>query len=662
MAFRYKSGGKPPADPGDLVQRARKYLAAMPAAVSGQGGHNQTFTAACVLVQGFGLSHKEAWPLLKEYNERCQPPWSDKELWHKLEDAEKADPPSGGRGSMAASTASHAVPSLYHPPIQNEHQFEQFLKACFRPDDIVSIAPGVVPEGESRAVPEHGGVNLFTRDQWLEKVRAKGGIERVFSSRDGLFVRVTPVTAKSNGADKDVTALRHVLVESDKLPRDRQERILRDSGLPIAALIDSGGNSIHAWVRVDAESMEQFHERREKVWAALPGFEIDGANKNPSRYSRCPGGLRGDGVQRLLAVNLGVANYGEWERANAAVGISPVLYPDQLAAYDTSADPNNVIGKRWLCRGGSLLIVGQSGIGKSTFAMQLAVAWALGQSPFGISPIRPLRSLFIQAENDIGDLAEMFQGVTQGMELSSANVAMLRDRLTFYRDTIHSGEGFTKAAETLIARHAPDLVWVDPLLNYIGDDAGQQKVVSEFCGHLLNPISERTGVIWCLMHHTGKPTADPKAKTHWTGSDLAYSGLGSSALTNWAREVAVLNRIKLPEPHAPTFRFTLCKRRKRSGMRDLGGNPAETIFLRHADRGLCWLQCEEPKMESSNTYTIGGKKGRKAITVEIPEFEELGSLSREKRDELAGQYGVSSSTIERRWKASRKQKEASDEA
>jgi hypothetical protein len=183
----------------------------MPAAVSGQGGHNQTFTAACVLVQGFGLSHQDAWPLLKEYNERCQPPWSDKELWHKLEDAEKADPPSGGRGSMAASTASHAVPSLYHPPIQNEHQFEQFLKACFRPDDIVSIAPGVVPEGESRAVPEHGGVNLFTRDQWLEKVRAKGGIERVSPRATGSSAGSTRSLRSRTGPTRTSPARRHVL-------------------------------------------------------------------------------------------------------------------------------------------------------------------------------------------------------------------------------------------------------------------------------------------------------------------------------------------------------------------------------------------------------------------------------------------------------------------
>jgi putative DNA primase/helicase len=67
----------------------------MPGAVSGQGGHNQTFRAACVLVRNFALQVKEALPLLREWNETCQPPWSERELLHKLEDAEKVKGPRG---------------------------------------------------------------------------------------------------------------------------------------------------------------------------------------------------------------------------------------------------------------------------------------------------------------------------------------------------------------------------------------------------------------------------------------------------------------------------------------------------------------------------------------------------------------------------------------
>jgi hypothetical protein len=72
-----------------LAERAKRYLERMPAAISGQGGHGATFAVAVALVHGFGLSAAEAWPILCEYNTRCQPPWSEMELRHKLESAEK---------------------------------------------------------------------------------------------------------------------------------------------------------------------------------------------------------------------------------------------------------------------------------------------------------------------------------------------------------------------------------------------------------------------------------------------------------------------------------------------------------------------------------------------------------------------------------------------
>ena len=68
------------------VQRARNYIAAMPGAVSGSGGHDATFAVACALVK-FGLTESEAWLLMLEYNARCSPRWSESDLRHKLRDA-----------------------------------------------------------------------------------------------------------------------------------------------------------------------------------------------------------------------------------------------------------------------------------------------------------------------------------------------------------------------------------------------------------------------------------------------------------------------------------------------------------------------------------------------------------------------------------------------
>jgi hypothetical protein len=79
----------------DKVQRARRYLAKCEPAISGQGGHNHTFKLAVKMVKGFGLSFHEAFALMCEWNESCQPPWSEDELQHKIEDACKVNAASG---------------------------------------------------------------------------------------------------------------------------------------------------------------------------------------------------------------------------------------------------------------------------------------------------------------------------------------------------------------------------------------------------------------------------------------------------------------------------------------------------------------------------------------------------------------------------------------
>ena len=78
-----------------LVERARAYVSKMPAAISGQGGHEATFRVAIALVKGFSLDTGTALDLLREYNARCEPPWSEKELLHKIESAVAGIPPDG---------------------------------------------------------------------------------------------------------------------------------------------------------------------------------------------------------------------------------------------------------------------------------------------------------------------------------------------------------------------------------------------------------------------------------------------------------------------------------------------------------------------------------------------------------------------------------------
>lgn len=81
------------------MERAKLYIAKEPPAVSGQDGSGRCFHVACVLVKDFGLTVPEAFLAIQDWNTTCQPPWSEKELLHKLTSADRKpdDKPRGWR-------------------------------------------------------------------------------------------------------------------------------------------------------------------------------------------------------------------------------------------------------------------------------------------------------------------------------------------------------------------------------------------------------------------------------------------------------------------------------------------------------------------------------------------------------------------------------------
>lgn len=82
----------------DAVERARRYAAFIPPAVAGAHGDLHTFRVCCRLVRGFALSDAEAFMVLTEWNARCQPPWSERELLDKFDRARRyGREPIGGR-------------------------------------------------------------------------------------------------------------------------------------------------------------------------------------------------------------------------------------------------------------------------------------------------------------------------------------------------------------------------------------------------------------------------------------------------------------------------------------------------------------------------------------------------------------------------------------
>ena len=106
-----------------VIDRARKYLAKMPVSVSGQDGSKACFHAACVLVCGFSLNEREAMELLTEWNQGCLPPWSERELLHKIDGAMKT---GGDRGYLRNVSENNfdrvSVPSYKLPKAQAEEK------------------------------------------------------------------------------------------------------------------------------------------------------------------------------------------------------------------------------------------------------------------------------------------------------------------------------------------------------------------------------------------------------------------------------------------------------------------------------------------------------------------------------------------------------------
>ena len=151
---------------------------------------------------------------------------------------------------------------------------------------------------------EHGVGITKTRDEWLAHFRDHG----VPSGSIGCLFRFNPVNGTPSGdnggyTDNDVTAHRYALIESDLLPLDLQLAVIAQLPLPISALMFSGEKSYHALVRVDASDAMEYRRDVGKMLALLRPLGFDPSTGNPSRMSRLPGAMRGEGQQRLVYLN-----------------------------------------------------------------------------------------------------------------------------------------------------------------------------------------------------------------------------------------------------------------------------------------------------------------------------------------------------------------------
>lgn len=273
------------------IERARRYIAKCPPAISGEGGHDATYHVAACLVHGFALGEPDAFAVLSEYNRGCLPPWSERELRHKIESVSRAqfgEP----RGCLLVSGGVVGPQRRFAPrncpaarPANPVEASEKFLNGfrcgvadlaaaspvnldgdprfdgallvgnLYAPGELVNFVTehetAIDKSGEVKARPIGYGMTL-DRDDLLARFRKSGSD----TGKAGAWLRMNPLDGKGV-ADVNVTAFRFALLESDKLPVELQLSIFAKLPLPVAAIVSSGGRSVHAWVQVDAPDVRR---------------------------------------------------------------------------------------------------------------------------------------------------------------------------------------------------------------------------------------------------------------------------------------------------------------------------------------------------------------------------------------------------------------------
>ena len=635
------------------VDRARRYLSAVPPAL--QGERNDSLNKlAFQLLERFQLAERDFESLLLEWAGGCNPPIAESEALKTIHSAWRGAHAKGVIGSKgrsgypnhshqgkAPATRTAEAPrydleGAQELPESIDDGARLLIRTVFQSGEGIRIVNAKLDEEKGGEVPDGSGPCL-SREEWLRKLdKVKGNPNGIFSSskKTGIYIAINPL--KIGGSkDSDVTAYRHALVEFDEgLSPEEQFNLYQQSKLPCAAVIYSGGKSVHAWVKIDARDRREYDERVRLLYQHFQsaGYHFDPNNKNPGRLSRLPNCVRFKRRQELLALNTGTGSFSEWIKHIDGESLgSPIRFSD-LIALDTSHDPNCLIGfrdgktLRYLCKGKSGWILGPSGIGKSSLIAEFAIAWALGNPIYGIAPVRPLKSLIVQAENDACDLAEMVQGIARAHGLDPFKTEALFEQVDanviFRTETRSVGPEFVDKLHRMIDHDRPDLVWLDPFLSFAGIDVSKQDQVTQFLRTQLNPMLESTGVVCIGVHHTGKPRS-ARESASWNAIDWAYAGLGSSELVNWARAVMMLRPISDFQ-----FELKLAKRGKRAWATGLDGEFTTSVWLQHSSTDIRWEQIAPPGDSEKPTENERSKGGRPSKVKELAACNLHDALSR----------------------------------
>ncbi len=182
----------------------------------------------------------------------------------------------------------------------------------------------------------------------------------------GAWIRFNPLNGQ--GVKNDCVAdYRYALVESDNISVAQQNSIMHDLKLPIAAIVFTGGKSLHAIVRVEAGSFKEYRERVEFLYSICDknGLHVDRNCRNLSRLSRLPGVMRNGKKQFLVETNTGFSSWQEWKEWIESVNDDLPDFVDMADALENMPELAPPLIKNVLRQEHKMLLAGPSKAGKS---------------------------------------------------------------------------------------------------------------------------------------------------------------------------------------------------------------------------------------------------------------------------------------------------------
>lgn len=398
------------------------------------------------------------------------------------------------------------IPKSY-PLEQRKQDIVTYLTTLFEPEEYVGYVVNTFALPDGKQSPTMGNYSR-TVQQILDGINGTTQLENVFGTFNkemGAWIRFNPIDGKGVKND-NVTAFRYMLLESDNMSLGKQKAILEQLELPIAAMVFSGGKSIHAIVKVDAYSYEEYRKRVDFIYsiAQKNGFKPDKKNRNPSRLSRMPGVMRDGKPQFLMATNIGKENYKEWEEWIASVN-DDLPEPEELdALWDNMPDLAPPLIEGILREGHKMLIAGPSKAGKSFALIQLCISIAEGKPWFGFDCTQG-KVLYVNLELDRASCLHRFKDVYEALEQQPTNIGNI---------SIWNLRGkslpMDQLAPKLIRRAQKrnyKAVIIDPIYKVITGDENSADQMANFCNQFDKVCTElKCAVIYCHHHSKGSQT------------------------------------------------------------------------------------------------------------------------------------------------------------